>query len=178
MRTQGKIIKWNAHKGYGFIRVPQQPDDVFVHISAFPRGSTKPRIGEQISFEIRKDRDGRMRAENVQRASKSIPAQRRSNTFRSDNRSSLTLPVVIILIVVLAYFGFKVMTPAATTLKPFSPADHRPAASNRKIFVCDGRTHCSQMTSCEEAQFFLRHCPDTKMDGNNDGVPCEQQWCN
>jgi len=45
-------------------------------------------------------------------------------------------------------------------------------------FSCDGRTHCSQMTSCEEAYFFLRNCPGVKMDGNNDGEPCEQQWCN
>lgn len=45
-------------------------------------------------------------------------------------------------------------------------------------FKCDGRTHCSQMTSCAEAVYFLQHCPDTKMDGNNDGEPCEQQWCN
>ena len=44
-------------------------------------------------------------------------------------------------------------------------------------FQCDGRTHCSQMTSCEEATFFLKNCPGTKMDGNNDGVPCEKQWC-
>jgi hypothetical protein len=50
-----------------------------------------------------------------------------------------------------------------------------PASSNQ--FKCDGRTHCSQMTSCEEATFFLNNCPDTKMDGNNDGVPCEKQWC-
>lgn len=44
-------------------------------------------------------------------------------------------------------------------------------------FSCDGRAYCSQMTSCEEATFFLRNCPGVKMDGNNDGVPCEQQWC-
>ena len=43
--------------------------------------------------------------------------------------------------------------------------------------ACDGRTYCSQMTSCKEATFFLNNCPDTKMDGDNDGVPCEQQWC-
>jgi predicted negative regulator of RcsB-dependent stress response len=49
------------------------------------------------------------------------------------------------------------------------------AASN--MFNCDGRTHCSQMHSCEEATYFLQHCPNVKMDGNNDGVPCEQQWC-
>ncbi|WP_200944236.1 MULTISPECIES: excalibur calcium-binding domain-containing protein [unclassified Lysobacter] len=45
-------------------------------------------------------------------------------------------------------------------------------------FKCDGRTHCAQMTSCAEATFFLQHCPNTQMDGNNDGEPCEQQWCN
>jgi hypothetical protein len=44
-------------------------------------------------------------------------------------------------------------------------------------FKCDGRTYCSQMTSCAEATFFLKNCPGVKMDGNNDGVPCEQQWC-
>ncbi|MGD9948830.1 MAG: excalibur calcium-binding domain-containing protein, partial [Desulfobulbus sp.] len=44
-------------------------------------------------------------------------------------------------------------------------------------FICDGRIYCSQMTSCEEAKFYLNHCPGTKMDGNNDGIPCEKQWC-
>ncbi|MDY6956402.1 MAG: excalibur calcium-binding domain-containing protein [Pseudomonadota bacterium] len=32
------------------------------------------------------------------------------------------------------------------------------------------------MRSYEEAKFFLRHCPGVKMDGDNDGIPCEQQW--
>jgi len=48
----------------------------------------------------------------------------------------------------------------------------------KQQFQCDGRQYCSQMTSCQEAMFFLRHCPDPRMDGNNDGVPCEKQWCN
>jgi hypothetical protein len=47
-------------------------------------------------------------------------------------------------------------------------------ASLRVKFECDGRTHCSQMHSCEEATFFLQNCPDVKMDGNRDGVPCER----
>jgi len=51
------------------------------------------------------------------------------------------------------------------------------AQSSAGNFQCDGRTHCSQMTSCAEATFFIRNCPGTKMDGNNDGVPCESQWC-
>ncbi|WP_415879880.1 DUF4124 domain-containing protein [Methylomonas sp. TEB] len=48
---------------------------------------------------------------------------------------------------------------------------------NAQNFVCDGRVYCSQMRSCEEATYFINNCPDTKMDGNNDGVPCEKQWC-
>jgi hypothetical protein len=44
-------------------------------------------------------------------------------------------------------------------------------------FMCDGRTRCSQMTSCAEAMFFLRNCPGVQMDGGGDGIPCERQWC-
>jgi hypothetical protein len=44
-------------------------------------------------------------------------------------------------------------------------------------YSCDGRTHCSQMRSCEEATYFLKNCPGAQMDGNYDGVPCERQWC-
>ncbi len=44
-------------------------------------------------------------------------------------------------------------------------------------YVCDGRQYCSQMRSCSEAIFFIHNCPDTKMDGDGDGVPCERQWC-
>ena len=44
-------------------------------------------------------------------------------------------------------------------------------------FKCDGRVHCSQMRSCEEATFFINSCPGTKMDGDHDGIPCEQQFC-
>lgn len=51
------------------------------------------------------------------------------------------------------------------------------AGSSSGRYQCDGRTNCSQMTSCDEAKFFVRNCPDVKMDGNNDGVPCERQWC-
>ncbi|MCU0805033.1 MAG: excalibur calcium-binding domain-containing protein [Burkholderiales bacterium] len=33
------------------------------------------------------------------------------------------------------------------------------------------------MTSCAEATFFLSNCPGVKMDGDGDGIPCEEQWC-
>ncbi|WP_301003560.1 excalibur calcium-binding domain-containing protein [Arsukibacterium sp.] len=32
------------------------------------------------------------------------------------------------------------------------------------------------MNSRAEAEYFLRNCPDTKMDGDGDGIPCERQF--
>lgn len=56
-------------------------------------------------------------------------------------------------------------------------AQARPTTSDASVFRCDGRQHCSQMRSCEEATYVVRHCPNVKMDGDGDGVPCETQWC-
>jgi hypothetical protein len=51
------------------------------------------------------------------------------------------------------------------------------ASAPTPSFHCDGRTRCPEMTSCEEAMYFLQNCPGVKMDGGGDGVPCERQWC-
>lgn len=45
-----------------------------------------------------------------------------------------------------------------------------------EVFQCDGRKHCSEMRSKAEAEYFLANCPAVKMDGDHDGVPCEQQF--
>ena len=56
-------------------------------------------------------------------------------------------------------------------------SSQQPAPSaSLPAYRCDGRQHCSQMRSYEEAKFFLRNCPNTKMDGDGDGIPCEQQF--
>ena len=67
---------------------------------------------------------------------------------------------------------------------PQSSEKFTPSASNLPTtsastanFSCDGRKHCSQMKSCAEAKYFLANCPGVKMDGDNDGIPCEEQWC-
>lgn len=55
------------------------------------------------------------------------------------------------------------------------PASKLPI-STKPTFQCDDRQHCSEMSSKAEAQFFLENCPDTKMDGDNDGEACERQF--
>ncbi len=38
---------------------------------------------------------------------------------------------------------------------------------------CDKKRLCSQMSSCDEAKFYLAHCGVRTLDRNKDGVPCE-----
>ncbi len=66
-----------------------------------------------------------------------------------------------------------IQSPASDAINETKPFAGTPAIR----FTCDGRTHCSEMTSCAEATFFVKHCPGTKMDGDRDGIPCETQWC-
>lgn len=47
-----------------------------------------------------------------------------------------------------------------------TPATVRDAA-------CGNKHHCEQMSSCDEAYFYLQQCGIKTLDGNADGVPCE-----
>jgi hypothetical protein len=51
---------------------------------------------------------------------------------------------------------------------PAAPERSEPPPATEPARRCDGRMHCSQMRSCEEATWFLRNCPGMKMDGDND----------
>lgn len=90
--------------------------------------------------------------------------------------------IVVVVLAGLAWAGYQKYqvranetVAAATSIAP--PAEPGPTPAATAAFKCDGRTKCSQMTSCAEATYFIQHCPATTMDGNNDGVPCERQWC-
>jgi hypothetical protein len=63
----------------------------------------------------------------------------------------------------------------APVVQSIAPIIEQPAAAIRsaELFSCDGRETCGQMTSKDEAQFFVRSCPNTRMDGDGDGDACE-----
>lgn len=60
---------------------------------------------------------------------------------------------------------------------PHAEAFFFTAQSQQPEYKCEGKIYCSQMTSCEEAKFYLKNCPGVKIDGDGDGIPCESQWC-
>lgn len=80
-------------------------------------------------------------------------------------------------------FGAFIYLSKTNTVEPLSTASVNKAPIKvKKIklpkvsYKCDGRQHCSQMSSYMEAKYFIEHCPNTKMDGDNDGIPCERQF--
>ena len=38
---------------------------------------------------------------------------------------------------------------------------------------CGTKRYCREMASCSEAKFYLQECGLTRLDGDNDGTPCE-----
>lgn len=48
-----------------------------------------------------------------------------------------------------------------------------PQTQTSSSFSCAGKNTCGQMTSCEEARFYLRQCGLSRLDGDHDGIPCE-----
>lgn len=88
--------------------------------------------------------------------------------------------IVILIVSALGCYGCTAYKASRVT-QPVAQAEAESIAPSAPLtaarFKCDGRTYCSQMTSCEEAKFFLKNCPGVKMDGNRDGTPCELQWC-
>jgi len=92
--------------------------------------------------------------------------------------------VAILLLLALGWYSYSQYqrrTHSLEVIESPAPSKKSAPAANANFpattYKCDGRTHCSQMTSCAEATYFLQNCPGTKMDGNHDGIPCEKQWC-
>lgn len=178
MRIEGTLSKWNDDRGFGFITPAQGGSEIFAHISAFPRNTSRPLVGEWLTFEVETDGEGKKRAKHVQYPRPLSTVSSRPRLRRSESHGNRGW---LLLLVGLAVGGYqKFFTSEATYSSP-SPALSPLLTAEPPVpiprFQCDGRTYCSQMSSCEEAKYFLRHCPGTQMDGDGDGIPCEQQWC-
>jgi cold shock CspA family protein len=189
VRYTGRLQKWNAERGFGFVATDDGGAELFVHVTAFARNGPPPAVGDVISFEVELDRDGKRRAVRALRpgeqpARAAAPrSHKMSHTPKGDGAGFFGKLITGALVCAVVWFGSSAYATRAAKFGSSLPA---PLASvpilSGKLpvpadFKCDGRNMCSQMTSCREATLFLQNCPGTQMDGNGDGVPCEQQWC-
>jgi len=176
MRIEGTLSKWNDDRGFGFITPCDGGAAVFVHVSAFPKDGRRPAVGERLSFEIEADGSGRKRAKNLLCPGRPALGGRRQFAAhrRRERPGPVSRLVPLMLVAALAWYGYQAFSRPDSRQSPAVLPELDGGAADLR---CDGRTHCSQMRSCAEATFFLRNCPGVLMDGNHDGVPCEQQWC-
>lgn len=178
---------------------------MFIHISVLKKMARKPIVGDSILFQTEVQNDGKRKAviasiEGVAVVAASATTrshshiQSRNENFNNKNKahyhsprkSSFNTIIPLLIIVAIVIFGFK-------QYQEFNEApaiDEVPVLTNEDIermpiyetatprFQCEaGKTHCSHMSSCAEATFYIQHCPNTQMDGDDDGIPCERQWC-
>lgn len=50
MKKQGKVVRWDSVRAFGFIRSPDTPADIFFHLKDF-RGEAGPHEGMPVTFE-------------------------------------------------------------------------------------------------------------------------------
>lgn len=76
MRHHGRLSQWQDAKGYGFITPTKGGERVFVHMSAFK--GRRPTGGEQLSYELKLDANGRLQAAHAR-----IEGHQRQHSARS-----------------------------------------------------------------------------------------------
>jgi cold shock CspA family protein len=191
MTFTGVLESWNDERGFGFISPKHGGPKLFIHISALPKDGSRPTAGETLTYELGRGTNGQPQALKAYRnafgPTTTTVAAKPSGMKRASPRSSSVFSKLVLLALLIAlgaysYNKFQRKTSLYTESSPSQPVFTQPEklinpAASVKSYTCDGRTHCSQMTSCTEATYFLKNCPGTTMDGNNDGIPCEQQWC-
>lgn len=177
---KGKLTSWIDEKGYGFIESEGLSKDTFTHISTLKAMSRKPKVGDFIYFDVEQQPNGKTRAINCRIEGVAAKNLKRNQPRVTKNSSSPKFVVILSLLAVgvFIYHRANIQVPAISAAKKQLPEvkSHRSVNTFKSSprFSCDGRQHCSQMSSYEEAKYFIQNCPNTKMDGDNDGIPCER----
>ncbi|MEE4361967.1 MAG: cold shock and DUF1294 domain-containing protein [Pseudomonadales bacterium] len=83
MRLKGRVVEWNDARGFGFVLPEDGDEKLFVHIRAFP-DRRRPRVDDEISYELGQDPRGRPCAQGV-RYQEALPqrAQHHLSRFES-----------------------------------------------------------------------------------------------
>jgi len=177
MRLQGRIESWNDQRGFGFVIQNGTERKAFVHISAFADRSRRPIVGALVTYGEGTDERGRPRAIEIRYVDRKAARERRTEASVESILSGVLALGAIAAIAAVAYVRF--MHPNSTIdASVHKLVSARDALSNHPEFRCEPKkTYCSEMSSCAEAYFHQERCGETKMDGDDDGIPCEQQWC-
>lgn len=174
MRLQGRIETWNDQRGFGFVVQNSTGKKAFVHISALADRSRRPVVGALVTYEEGSDERGRPKAIEV----RFVDRKPHRESSRGPGFGRILAGVVGVCAVIAVGY-VRLSHPNSTVDASVHKLVSAPEVLKEEpAFSCEPRkTYCSQMTSCAEAYFHQERCGGTKMDGDDDGIPCEQQWC-
>jgi cold shock CspA family protein len=117
MKMHGKLIKWKDDRGFGFILCEHNQQEVFAHISAFPSGSPRPKVGEMLDFEIETTKDGKTRAINIIRAdsikTKNSPIKLSKTPNKTTKKFSVIIALILVVLIAVSV-SQKFTSPAST----------------------------------------------------------------
>jgi cold shock CspA family protein len=168
--NQGKITKWIDDRGFGFITPIEGSTPVFVHISAFKKGQKRPAGNELVLYDVVNDSKRGLRAQNV------VYFGISKSSLRKKVRFGLNRLIVVLILAGLSVYAMQDHL-FSRNVKSLFGVKSMMGLENATKFQCQGKQYCSEMTSCEEAMFYLKNCPGVKIDGDGDGIPCESQLC-
>jgi len=146
----------------------------------------RPVVGDIIYFQVEHGEDGKARAKSA-RINGLAKTSRKTRT-KKDRSGYLfvfgfwVVVLVVILISFLVYYKGVLVYYKGVEEEDFTEysveeenfTGYSVEEEDFTGYKCEGKQHCSQMT-CKEARFYVKNCPDVKIDGDFDGIPCEQQ---
>ena len=125
MRFEGILTSWNDERGFGRIGSTQGGEPIFVHVSAWPRGTGRPQLNQLISFEVELSAKGK-RATNDQvvQTRRLPPRTKRQGPAQWGTATLFVIPAFLVLYAVVAVIwrpplwvaGWYVFVSAATFL--------------------------------------------------------------
>ena len=168
MRFEGTLISWNDQRGFGGIKSSQGGEQIFVHVSAWPRGGDRPQLNQAVTFEVELGPKGK-RARNVQLHHVRRPVKQRLGRADSTQWGTATLfviPAFVVIFLVVAVVwklplwvsGLYVVLSVATF---FTYAKDKSAAASGSWRTPESTLHALALAggwpSALLAQQFLRH---------------------
>lgn len=114
-RFSGTLTQWKDDRGFGFITPVTGGDRIFVHISSFPRTTTRPFAGEEVTYEIETGHDGKRQARNVRspRVEEPVAPAKPPRPYRPGFIGLLAIPLIAgLLVIANRTWGYPLTVPA------------------------------------------------------------------
>jgi len=169
MKFEGTLTRWNEDRGYGYITPDLGGEEIFAHISAWPRDTHAPQVSERLSFDVEAGPQGRKQALHIQRLKMRVepPLRKPGRGAALPQRSrSLGLAACATLFCAIGAVAAYRMAPHVHALNSRSVAEAAPEAETSK--ATENRNEAARTTSRNKRN---THRPPDQLISQNEVAP-------